>query len=174
LIVAETVHDNLCRRLQRLEDIEAIRRLKATYLNACDTQDSKRAKECFAEGEILIDFAHVGIFRSRDEWETLYRAAGCHPFVLDQHHGANAEIDFVDDSRARALWALGYRNINTQEHTVTFLSVLYHDEFTKFGTQWKITRCRAEFKTALHCSYATGVLETLTAARSLAPASPAT
>jgi hypothetical protein len=26
----------------------------------------------------------------------------------------------------------------------------------------------------LHCSYATGVLETLTAARSLAPASPAT
>ena len=27
------------RRLQRLEDIEAIRRLKARYLNACDSQD---------------------------------------------------------------------------------------------------------------------------------------
>ena len=30
--------DELRARVQRLEDIEAIRRLKARYLNACDSQ----------------------------------------------------------------------------------------------------------------------------------------
>ena len=159
--------EDLLRRVQRLEDIEAIRRLKATYLNACDCQDPERAKSCFAEGEVLIDFGHLGVFRSRDDWEALYRAAGCQPFILDQHHGANAEIEWIDATHARASWALGYRNINTRDRTVTFLSLIYQDEFTKFGTQWKITTCRAEFKTALHCSYATGELETVLTGRSI-------
>jgi hypothetical protein len=164
----KVTYEYLCKRVQRLEDIEAIRRLKATYLNACDSQDPERAKNCFAAGEVLIDFGHVGVFRNRDEWAALYRAAGCQPFILDQHHGANAEIEFVDEMHARASWALDYRNINTQERTVTFLSVLYHDEFTRFGTEWKISKCRAEFKTALHCSYATGDLEARLAGRSMA------
>src|SRR5262249_16224083 len=110
--------EDLLRRVQRLEDIEAIRLLKATYLNACDCQDSERAKGCFAAGEVLIDFGHLGVFRSRDDWEALYRAAGCQPFILDQHHGANAEIDWIDETHARASWALGYRNINTRDRTV--------------------------------------------------------
>ncbi len=162
------MYEDLLKRVQRLEDIEAIRCLKATYLNACDCQDPERAKRCFAEGEVMIDFGHVGVFRSRDEWEALYRAAGCQPFVLDQHHGANAQIELIDETHAKASWALSYRNINTRDRTVTFVSLLYHDEFTKFGTQWKITKCRAEFRTALHCSYAAGALETLLAGRSVA------
>ena len=164
----EAAYDQLLERVQRLEDIESIRRLKATYLNACDSQDAARAKGCFAEGEVLIDFGHVGVFHNRDQWEALYRAAGCQPFVLDMHHGTNAEIELIDDTHATALWALNYRNINTKDRTVTFLSVVYHDEYTKVATQWKITKCRAEFKTALHCSYAAGELETLLAGRAMA------
>ena len=164
------MYEDLLKRVQRLEDIEAIRALKATYLNACDSQDSERARSCFAAGEVLIDFGHIGVFRNRDDWEALYRAAGCQPFILDQHHGANAQIELVDETHAKALWALDYRNINTRDQTVTFVSLIYHDELTKFGTGWKITKCRAEFKTALHCSYATGELETLLAGRSVAGA----
>ena len=166
----DAAYEHLLKRVQRLEDIEAIRRLKATYLKACDSQDPERAKQCFAEGEVLIDFGHLGVFRSRDQWEALYRGAGCHPHILDMHLGANAEIEFLDDTHAQASWALDYRNINTQARTVTFLSVQYHDEYTKFETQWKITKCRSQFKTALHCSYAAGELETLLVGRSMAEA----
>jgi len=160
--------DELRRRVQRLEDIEAIRRLKARYLNACDAQDPERAMQCFAAGEILIDMGHVGVFTDREAFAQLYKAAGCQPHILDMHHGANAEIELIDDSHARARWALEYRNINTQEKTVTFVSLVYHDEYARVGGEWKITRSRSEFKTALHCSYAGGALEAHLAARSVA------
>jgi len=160
--------DELRRRVQRLEDIEAIRRLKARYLNACDAQDPERAMQCFAPGEILIDMGHVGVFTDREAFARLYKAAGCQPHILDMHHGANAEIELIDDSHARALWALEYRNINTEAKTVTFLSLVYHDEYARLGGEWKITRSRSEFKTALHLSYAGGALEAQLAARSVA------
>jgi hypothetical protein len=158
------------RRLQRLEDAEAIRQLKSRYLNACDQQDPDRARLCFAEGDVVIDMGHVGVFRSRDEFAALYKAAGCHPHVLDLHHGGNPEIEFIDDTHAKALWSLDYRNINTQEKTVTFVSLLYHDEYARQRGEWKITKSRSEFRTALHCSYASGKLETVLAARSVAGA----
>jgi len=159
---------DLKRRIQRLEDLEAIRRLKHRYLNACDRQLPDVARDCFAVGEIVIDMGHLGVLRHRDEFAALYRAAGCHPHVLDMHHGGNPEIDFLTDDHARALWSLDYRNINTQEKTVTFLSVLYHDEYRRLDGEWRITQSRSEFKTALHCSYGTGVLQSLLAAKSVA------
>jgi len=162
--------DELRRRVQRLEDIEAIRRLKSRYLNACDSQDPEGAKNCFAAGEVLIDMGHVGVFRNRDDFANLYKSAGCQPFILDMHHGGNPEIEFVDDNHAKALWALDYRNINTREKTVTFVSLIYHDEYAKSGGEWRITKSRSEFKTALHLSYASGILEPQLAARSVAGA----
>ncbi len=162
--------EQLRRRVQHLEDLEAIRRLKARYLNACDSQDPEGAKNCFAEGEVVIDMGHVGVFRDREGFADIYRTFGCLPFVLDMHHGANPEIEFIDEHHAKALWALEYRNFNTQAKTVTFVSLIYHDEYAKQGGQWKITKSRSEFKTALHCSYAAGPLEAQLAARSVAGA----
>jgi hypothetical protein len=86
------------------------------------------------------------------------------------HHGTNSEIEILDDTHARGLWALEYRNINTKDKTVTFLSAVYHDEYVKFDGDWKISGSRTEFKTALHCSYAGGVLEAVLAAKSVAGA----
>ena len=57
-----------------------------------------------------------------------------------------------------------------KDKTVTFLSSVYHDEYAKIGGEWKITSCRTEFKTALHCSYASGTLEAALAAKSVAGA----
>ncbi len=162
--------DELRRRVQRLEDLEAIRRLKARYLNACDAQDPETAKGCFAAGPVLIDMGHVGVFTDREEFARLYRAAGCQPFILDMHHGANPEIELIDDTHARAQWALEYRNINTRDKTVTFISLVYHDQYAKISGEWQITSSRSEFKTALHLSYAAGSLESLLAARSVAGA----
>jgi hypothetical protein len=157
-------------RVQRLEAIEAIRRLKARYFNACDRQDPHTASHCFADGEIFIDMGHIGVFRHRDEFAALYRAAGCHEYILDAHHGANAEIDIVGPEQARGTWALGFRNINTRDRTVTLLSVLYHDEYARIAGEWRITRSRVEYKTALHLSYASGTLQALLAAQSVAGA----
>lgn len=159
---------DLASRVQRLEAIEAIRRLKARYFNACDRQDPETASQCFADGEVFIDMGHIGVFRRREEFAALYRAAGCHEYILDAHHGANAEIDIVGPDQARGTWALGFRNINTRDRTVTFLSVLYHDEYARIEGEWRITRSRVEYQTALHLSYASGTLQALLASQSVA------
>jgi hypothetical protein len=159
---------NLQSRIERLEALEDIRRVKSRYLNACDQQDPESARDCFASGEIEIDMGHLGIFRDREAFAALYKELGCHPHVLDMHHGTNSEIDLIDDTHARGLWSLDYRNINTEQKTVTFLSVLYHDTYVRIDGCWKIMRSRSEFKSALHCSYASGTLEALLAARSVA------
>jgi hypothetical protein len=162
--------DDLAKRVERLEAIEAIRQLKARYFNACDAQDPERASQCFAGGDVLIDMGHIGVFRHREEFAALYRAAGCHEYILDLHQGANPEIEIIDGSHARGVWSLNYRNINTRERTVTFLSVLYRDEYAMIEGEWKIVTCRVEYKTALHLSYATGALQALLAAKSVAGA----
>ena len=158
----------LLRRVQRLEDLEALRALKARYLNACDQQDSERAACCFAPGEILIDMGHLGQLTSREQFAAVFSELGCHPFVLDLHHGGNPELAFIDDDHATGVWSLDYRNLNTQAKTVTFLAVTYHDEYRRLEGEWCITASRSQFRTALHCSYAGGTLEVLLADRSVA------
>ena len=160
--------DDLAKRVERLEAIEAIRQLKARYFNACDAQDPERASQCFAAGDVLIDMGHIGVFRNREEFAAVYRAAGCHDYILDLHQGANPEIEIIDGSHARGDWSLNYRNINTRERTVTFLSVMYHDGYAKIQGEWKIVTCRVEYKTALHLSYARGALQALLAGKSVA------
>jgi hypothetical protein len=162
------VSEALARRVQRLEDLEAIRALKARYLNACDQQDPERAASCFASGEIVIDMGHLGRLTTREQFATVFSQLGCQPFVLDLHHGGNPELAFIDDDHVTGVWSLDYRNLNTQAKTVTFLAVTYHDEYRRLDGEWRITGSRSQFRTALHCSYANGTLEALLADRSVA------
>ncbi len=156
------------RRLARMEDIEAIRRLKAFYLNACDRQDPEAVRSCFAEGEVIVDMADFGYCVNRDEFvDDIFVPRGCHDFVLDMHHGTNHEIEIVDEVTAKGIWALNYRNINTREQTLTLLSALYHDEYRKIAGEWKVSRSRTEYRTLLTCSYEPGTLEVTGAGRSM-------
>ena len=56
---------NIEERLARLEALEAIRRLKARFLNACDRQDPEAVRDCFAEGEVIIDMSYYGRCENR-------------------------------------------------------------------------------------------------------------
>lgn len=156
---------------QRLQDIEAIRQLKARYLNACDRQDPEAVRDCFAQGEVIIDMSYFGQCQNRDEFvDGIFVPRGCHEYVLDMHHCSNSEIEICSDGEGRGTWALNYRNINTRDRTLTLLSAMYHDEYRKIDGQWKIISSRTEYRTVLNCSYEPGTLEVNVAARSLAEA----
>ena len=51
---------NLEQRIARLEALEDIRQLKHRYLNACDLKQVEVIADCFAEGEVLIDYGPLG------------------------------------------------------------------------------------------------------------------
>ena len=162
------VIDQLAKRLARLEDIDAIKQLKARYLNACDRQDPEAVRACFAEGEVIIDMSYFGHCKNRDEFvDGIFVPRGCHEYVLDMHHCSNPEITVGDNGTATGVWGLNYRNINTREKTLTLLSAMYHDEYRKVDDQWLVSRSRTEYRTVLACNYEPGTLQVLAAARSL-------
>jgi SnoaL-like protein len=168
--VSEQRLQALEQQLARLQALEDIRALKARYLNACDRQDPEAVRECFAEGEVIIDMSYFGHCRNRDEFvDGIFVPRGCHDHVLDMHHCSNPEIEILDPDNARGTWSLNYRNINTQERTVTLLSALYHDEYRRIDGQWKVSRSRTEYRTALNCNYEQDSLQVQVADRSLVP-----
>jgi hypothetical protein len=158
----------LYRRIQRLEDIEAIRKLKARYLNACDQHVPAEVRACFADGKVPIVVGHLGNYENADGFVAMYTQAACHDYVLEAHHGANGEIDIVDDTHAKGLWGLGWRCVNSKDKTLTLVSLIYHDEYVKADGAWKIAATRSEFKSAFHASYAEGGLEALVAGLTVA------
>ena len=54
-------------RLTQLEAVNAIKTLKATYLMACDTKDPALMRDCFVDGELVIDYGPVGQFNHREQ-----------------------------------------------------------------------------------------------------------
>jgi len=159
---------NIDRRVQILEDIEEIKNLKSRYLNACDAQDPDQAMNCFASGKIIIDMGHVGFFKTRESFAELYKSAGCHDYIMDLHQGSNPEIKIIDDTNAKGLWGLNYRNINLLNNTVTLVSAFYHDQYKRIADKWKIVSSVTEYKSALHLDYSQDVLKKVIADKTVA------
>ncbi|WP_028628146.1 nuclear transport factor 2 family protein [Metapseudomonas resinovorans] len=125
-------------RLARLEALEAIRRLKHRYLNACDLKDVEAIRACFAEGEVAIDYGPVGTFRDRDSFVALYQSLACNERVIDLHHGANPEVELVAEDEARARWALYYFNLDAETGATRQLGGFYQDRYRCIDGAWKI------------------------------------
>ena len=132
--------DELHLRLQRLEDIEAIRQLKANYLHHCDRKNVVAIRDCFAEGEVHIDYGELGTFNSRDAFIALYQQLACHDHIIDMHHGQNAQIQWQSPQQASATWDLYFHQIDQQKQILTQLAGFYRDQYIKQAGCWKISQ----------------------------------
>lgn len=130
-------------RLQALEDLDAIRSLKARYLACCDAKDPVGMRACFADGPVIIDYGAVGQFDNADAVVEVFKQVGCHPHMVEMHHGANPQITLHGDGQAEGRWSLHYQLINTNENTLTQLGAYYEDRYVRTATGWKIsaTKC---------------------------------
>jgi len=161
---------DIAQRLQILEDIEAIRRLKARYLSCCDRKDPAGMRSCFVDGPIEIDYGPVGRFETADALVRVFTEVGCHPHMVELHHGVNPQIDVLDTARARGTWGLHYFLINTRERTLTQLAGYYEDAYSKIDGQWKIAATRFVPTSTLVLDIASDAAKALFAGRQL-PAS---
>ncbi len=133
---------DLSARLQALEDIEAIRQLKARYLFSCDRKDAAIMRSCFVDGKLEIDYGVVGRFDTADALVKLFVEVGCHDYMVEMHHGVNPQIDRVSADLARGTWGLHYFLINTRDRTLTQLGGYYEDEYARTASGWKISKTR--------------------------------
>jgi len=129
----------LAGRIQALEDIEAIKRLKYDYFYFCDTKQPDKVRACFVDGPVHIDYGRIGVFTHRDALVAVFTALACHEHMVEIHHAQNPRIDLVDESTARGIWGLYYHLIDTSTRCVTQLGAYYEDEYRKIGGRWLIS-----------------------------------
>ena len=134
--------ENLARRVQALEDIEAIRQLKHRYWRACDRQKPDDVRDCFLPEGAVVDYENVGRFEDRESFVDLYRRLGCRDAMIDIHHGQNPEIELTGPDTARGVWDVYYYGIDLDAHTATQLAGYYHDEYVRQDGRWWIAETR--------------------------------
>lgn len=149
----------LSRRIQRLEDIEAIKQLKARYLHACDRKDSEGIRRCFAPGEVVIDYGPIGCFANREELIALFEQMAVGTGIIDAHHAQNPQIHWIDETRAEAIWDLFFFQINPQASGLMQLAGYYEDKYEKRDDEWVITESRFNPTSTVMTSYEQEVLK---------------
>lgn len=130
---------DLAARVQALEDIQAIKRLKCDYFFYCDSKQPARVLECFVEGPVHIDYGRIGTFDSREGLVAVFTELACHDHMVEMHHAQNPRIDLVDAFNARGTWSLYYYLIDTDRQTATQLGACYEDEYRKVDGRWLIS-----------------------------------
>jgi len=152
-------------RVQALEDIEAIRQLKARYLFCCDCKDPKGARSCFVDGPIHIDYGVIGTFDNADAVIKVFTDLACHDHMVETHHGVNPQIEVIDASHAKGTWELHYFLVDTRSRNLTQLGGYYEDEYRKVNGEWKISRTRFVVTSTLVMNTEEGIAKILFAGR---------
>ena len=132
-----------------MDDIEAIKQLKARYFRTMDTKDWNGMREVFTD-DVVVDTTASGggVVRGADEFMSFLREAIGD--VVTVHHGHTPEIDLTSPTTATGVWAmedmLRWPN-GTELHGFGH----YHETYDKADGTWRIkrttlTRLRLDFK----------------------------
>lgn len=134
---------SLEKRVQQLEDIAAIKDLKARYLRACDLKQPDVVRDCFDADKVVIDYEGFPPFDSRDAFAKVYEGMACNPNIVDIHHAANPEIEITGPDSAKAKWGLYFQNINVSGRTCIQMACEYRDEYVKKNGRWWIKKSQS-------------------------------
>ncbi len=104
------------RRIQSLEDIEAIKKLKASYWNSLDVKQWDSLAECLA-ADFVFDTLHLGRMEGGDYVVKVLKRAMKN--VATIHHGHNPEIDIFSVATASGRWALNDRVVTPDNNVLT-------------------------------------------------------
>jgi len=128
------------KRITRLEDIEAIKQLKARYCEICDdTHNPDRITSIFAEDGIW-ESEDFGTARGHEEIRELFRGFE-KLFSVTQHNVMNPIIE-IEGNRAKGDWYfLGLHTFRENGKRVWY-GCRYKDDYIKLNGEWKYQHLR--------------------------------
>jgi uncharacterized protein (TIGR02246 family) len=132
-----------------VDDIDAIKQLKARYFRTMDTKDWEAMRRVFTD-DVVVDTTSSGggVVRGADEFMTFLR--GILADVVTVHHGHMPEIVLTSPTTANGIWAmedmLRWPN-GTEMHGYGH----YHETYEKVEGEWRIksttlTRLRVDMR----------------------------
>lgn len=126
------------RRIQILEDIEAIKKLKAQYAYYCDDNyDTDGIASLFVEDGIW-DGGDFGRYQGREEIRKFFgEAPKMISFAI--HYILNSIID-VDGDSARGTWYLFQACTFTEGNQAVWGAGQYNEEYVKVNGEWKFKK----------------------------------
>ena len=129
------------KRLTQMEDLEAIKQLKATYCDICDDDHNPdRITTIFAEDGIWEGDSlgqsqgHAAIRELFKKFQTL--------ISFSQHQVMNPIIK-IDGDRATGMWYFLGPFTFYKNNQAKWLAARYEDDYVKINGEWKIQHLRA-------------------------------
>jgi ketosteroid isomerase-like protein len=131
-------------RITRLEDIEAIKYLKAEYCDICDDlHNPDRIASVFAE-DAIWESPDFGQARGHDEIRQLFQGFR-DLFSFSQHNIMNPRID-VNGDHATGIWYIMGPWTHTENKAEKWMTLRYDDDYLKIDGQWKYQHLRVALR----------------------------
>ncbi|MBV8296768.1 MAG: nuclear transport factor 2 family protein [Acidimicrobiia bacterium] len=132
-----------------MDDIEAIKQLKARYFRLMDIKDWDGMREVFAD-DVYINTTGSGgrVVQGADDFMAGLRSLLAD--VVTVHHGHMPEIELTSDTTATGIWAL-QDLLRWPDGRELYGYGHYHEEYEKVDGRWRIkkmtlTRLRTDRK----------------------------
>ena len=125
-------------RVQALEDVNAIRHLKARYAASCDDQYNPDGIAALCTEDAVWESQGLGRFEGRDAIRAFFRSASqLLPCAI--HYSLNGPIDVQGDT-ARAQWYLFMPCPLGEGNRAMWRAGIDHEEYVRVEGEWKFTR----------------------------------
>jgi SnoaL-like protein len=121
-------------RIQRLEDIEALKRLKHRYCTHCDDGYLADQLAALFTEEAVWDGGLLGRFEGRDAIREHF-ASGSKRVSFAIHHVTNPMIT-VDGDQATCDWLLWEPIVFARDSQAAWMAARYHDRCRRVGDEW--------------------------------------
>ena len=138
----------LMQRIQRLEDMEAIQKLKARYCYLADEAYGNPAKwedlvECFVE-DAWLDFGDHGFYKGKAEVRRFFTEV-THSFLSYAAHMVSNPIVEVDGDSAKGTWYFDCPATDRKSGTALWAQGRYEDTFVRVRGRWMWKSITARF-----------------------------
>lgn len=131
-------------RVQRLEDVEAIRGLTMQLARHFDDDYDADAIVGLFTDEAFLDLADFGQYHGRDEIHAFYSGIS-EQITFSKHHIATHTID-VDPSGSRATGVFYMLATITMGGTAMYLANTWNNRYQKLDGRWLITNFGLEIQ----------------------------
>jgi uncharacterized protein (TIGR02246 family) len=125
-------------RLQRLEDIEAIKQMHLEYTYALIAMDYDTMLDCYAEDGVL-ELGGANVARGKQEINGIFQNVMAKHSTLKDGHIISQPVITVDGDTARGHWLLF---IFPSEPKGAWIQGREETEYVKVDGQWKIKHMR--------------------------------
>jgi bile-acid 7alpha-dehydratase len=127
---------DLEKRIRVMEDIEAIKKLKAKYFRCVDKKLWDEMEEVWIEDAVADYGMGIELLQGRKAIMEFLKKNLDRDSMISVHQGHNPEIEITSDTTARGVWVLNDRLIIKTIATLNGWGY-YEDEYVKVNGEWK-------------------------------------